>query len=161
MPSSPTRRWPAVRAAASRRCRASVSRSCSALGADLDPVPVLIRPDLAFTRPQLAWPAPEADPELPSEPALACARRGVRRSRPAGGWGSLPAPPEAGQVRSPYVPAGGLRMIPGATWGPIPGPDVPQAPADLGADPRPPVGAGAGHLAAGQRLRDAVRARVG
>src|SRR5262249_11145093 len=85
----------------------------------------------------------------------------VRRSRPAGGGAAYPPTPRLARSWLPYVPAGGLRMIPGATWGPIPGPDVAQAPANLGADPPPPVGAGAGHLAAGQRLRDAVRTRVG
>src|SRR5205823_15034752 len=79
-----------------------------------------------------------------------------RSPPPVPGWSrSRPTPAQVS------VPAGGLRVVPRPVRGPIPGPDVAQPPADLGGCVRPPVGARAGHLAAGQRLGNAVRARVG
>src|ERR1700734_4517860 len=50
--------------------------------------------------------------------------------------------------------------IPRAAWGAVNGLDVSEAPFDLGSRVGLPVRAGAGHLVAGQRLRDAVRAGV-
>src|ERR1700733_13795471 len=56
------------------------------------------------------------------------------------------------------VVAVGFFEGPGATGISVDALDVPQAPPDLGGRIRLPVRARAGHLAARQRLRDAVRA---
>ena len=54
------------------------------------------------------------------------------------------------------VPAVGLAVAPGAAGAAVAVLDVAEAPADLGHRVGRPVGAGRGHLRAGQRLRDAV-----
>ena len=63
----------------------------------------------------------------------------------------------------PYrsVPAGALLVRPGGAGRAVDRLDVAQTPADLGGGVGLPVRASAGHLGAGQRLRDAVGARVG
>src|SRR5690606_25962634 len=62
----------------------------------------------------------------------------------------------------PLVPAGVLEVLPGAARRVVPVLDVVQTPLDLRGRVGLPVVAVRGHLAAGLRLRDAVRAgRVG
>src|SRR5690606_23848765 len=56
------------------------------------------------------------------------------------------------------IPSPGLGVPPGSARRAVAALDVAESPLDLGGGVGLPVGAGAGHLAAGQRLRDAVRA---
>src|SRR5690606_10502654 len=58
------------------------------------------------------------------------------------------------------IPSPGLGVPPGSARRAVAALDVAESPLDLGGGVGLPVGAGAGHLAAGQRLRDAVRAGV-
>ena len=73
--------------------------------------------------------------------------------------GLTPARPPRAQRRS--VPTVGALEAPRTTGGAVPVLHVLDAPGDLGRRVGAPVVAVAGHLAAGQRLRDAVRARGG
>src|SRR3954470_10112839 len=61
----------------------------------------------------------------------------------------------------PSVPAGALRVPPRAARVAVAALDVAQPPRDLRGGVGAPVGADGGHLAAGQRLRDAVRVGAG
>src|SRR5450755_3604579 len=89
---------------------------------------------------------------------------GWTNSGPRPGWEPpfQPAPCAAvGQARSERsVTASRLLMRPRAGRRSVGALDVAKAPADLGSSVGLPVGAGAGHLRARQRLRDAVGARA-
>src|SRR5579863_2386937 len=77
---------------------------------------------------------------------------------------TAPAPARAsagaGRCVVLLIPAVGVLLAPGPVRGPVPDLDVPHAPADLGACVPLPARSRAGHLAAGDRLRNAVCARV-
>src|SRR5580700_4866613 len=81
------------------------------------------------------------------------ARSATGGSRRPGGL-QLSGAPDAGGL----VPAVGLFVRPGAARRAVTALDVGEAPADLGSRVGLPVGAGARHQRARQRLRDAVRA---
>src|SRR5690348_11542837 len=66
----------------------------------------------------------------------------------------------AGHYRELLVPAVGVLLPPCPVRGPVPVLDVAHAPADLGACVPLPARSRAGHLAARNRLRDAVSARI-
>src|SRR5690242_20005097 len=66
----------------------------------------------------------------------------------------------AGHYRELLIPAVGVLLPPRPVRGPVPGLDVSHAPADLGARVPLPARARAGHLAARNRLRDSVSARI-
>src|SRR5699024_4904778 len=72
---------------------------------------------------------------------------------------SAPAPQASGRGGS--VPAHRLRVSPGAAGAAVSAGDVVQAPGDLGGGVGAPVSAGAGHLGAGQGLRNAISTRGG
>src|SRR5712691_1427 len=85
------------------------------------------------------------------------ARYGIKPA--TSGSARQPDAPYPGLTRSKtgfLVPAVGLPESPGVTWGSVDRLDVAETPLDLSRRVGRPVGAGAGHLRAWQRLRDAV-----
>ena len=112
-------------------------------------------PRPSSTRRWTCWPWPARPAE---EPARRRTGPGTTATRtPLGVCGSLVSPSAAGRGADQYQ-FDGLGVAPRGARRAVDVLDVLQAPLDLGGRVGLPVGAGAGHLGAGQRLRDAVGA---
>src|SRR5690348_8157060 len=77
------------------------------------------------------------------------------------GYETAPGATGSDRSRPSSVPAGRLGVIPRAAGRAVPALDIPESPVHLGGEAGCPVRAGRRHLAAGKRLRDAVRAAAG